>query len=381
MNPDLLKVFPQFDAHYNTSNQKARESLKKANESPMYIELNLKLCDSKAHLVTILSHAKNFSHIYRIRQTIIRAIFILDSRIDGAFSLAKPLLSDHEIKYPQSLFEIAVTASQSVTPAQISSEAVKFIRRTVEKLELSVELFMNYYMKELIQFIRDYCIHNMTIISSPKKFCLNDQTIALFSFGALLWSPGENQIREQLGLILRASSNIARNTFFNLCLLSLHTENRVFQPPKWMKVVPNEFDFDGSYSEHLVSTYLKLHKPMDLLYLKQIMSDFNRLNSYKPTESKGWLDTTLSTYEVEFDFYSHSGISLRAVSLKNSDLVVIESSAGPGKKDFIAETENKIITRLTPDKKVFVFDKQSWLEMNSAEKKLYLKSIGVTAQA
>ena len=382
VNPSLLEKFPTFKVNFQSTKNKVFSIMKQQSDRVSYIEQSLKLCESKEDLIKIITYIKQSIHIHHVQHILFKVILVHDSRIQGAFSLAKDSLENYKIKYPEHIFDIMTIAAHFVTPDQISAEAVKFIRKLFGKTKIPLSRFSNFYMKDFIQFIRIYCIFNKEMVTPLSRADMNIQSIALFSFAALLRSKNEKWIQRQLQIIRNEVHKMARESYFNFCILQLHLENNpIFLTFNNLQFSDDDFELDGSYSEYLLQEYFKAMNPVMIFQIKKIVPDFGKDNLFKHLKDASWLHKSLINHEIDFTPYIHGNVSLRAAEIKEKNLVVVESSAGSGQMDFVAETEVAIIQKLTPEKKVMIFDKQSWLEMDSTERKSYLTSIGLKSQA
>jgi hypothetical protein len=379
--PTILQAFPHAKKIFNYVKSIAykRWSLGEIKKRE-YNDL-LKFSESRQEAVDCFKKLVPFIHTPTLKMITVFNMLIFEQRFGGVIAQISASIENDRIRNPHDFLRLARIATNFLDVDNLSTEAVKFIRSIALNTSLVPNRFKNNCFVEAIPFMRTFCIVEDKLIDFRIFNYFHSQHIEFFYSAAMLFD-------HKAEIVFLINERLwSRNIFLNYVwamkslLIFFHagklTQEVISNMLKRLR--PSSTKLTDFYEKRLIEYLIDTFHPELKSDLEQIFIKIKWPSPYKLNS----IDLSCRSFKLVSKHavcksYMRGALSLQAYELPEQGIVVVESTAGADKYDFLCQSAIRLIEVHSPEAKIVVVDLVKWTESSEAEKLSYLESKGIT---
>jgi hypothetical protein len=312
-------------------------------------------------------------------------LLIHDLRFGNIISHYSKMFSELRFVYPRDFLEFCLTTVDFCDINKISPVSFRIIQKTSKESNLNFRQFAKHNLNYITRFMNTFFITNRNFVDNSELDGSRLFSCDFFFSNVLLFEYNSNWVAIKAYQISKSPLKISLESLLSIWIVLINEKNQtsvsksiaILLKKKTLKESCDSFD---DYYLHLIHAHIKVIQP---IFEKQFSTFLLNIGLLPLKEvpalkkPKSNLRSFLSEKGLIPIEYSRNGIRLKATEIYDQKIVIVESTAGPSKIDFISNLETTYINNLSPELKVISVCLCTWYGTEHENKSDYLKSIGI----
>jgi len=264
---------------------------------------------------------------------------------------------------------------------KLPADSVRYLRAFASNPQFQICGFHKSKLKEIYLFMRKFCYTPANLIAFGKPNTVIWEQKAFFFSAVLLYDYMHQNIDIEIERMTTFYYNLDSQIAIKALLVFFH--RGTLDKPLLRKIesalnlkAPAEIDL---YEAHLLQNLIKWFQPE----FAPEFESFLKHSKYPMPSAQNGLSVKCRSFDLASKNlvcvpYCRDSLTLKAYEIPSQGLVVVESTAGPEKIDFMCKSAINLIEVRSPELKIVVLDLVEWIESNEKEKSLYLQRLGLT---